>query len=139
MCLGNTPIYGGFSQAIEAFLPGLKPGGFLLIGEATVREDMPPEYQSYLEEMEWMLPTEEEVILAIEEHVLELFYARRSTHDEWDMYMGLQWAELNKYIDEHPDDPLCEDLEAWLADEQESYLRFQRHFVDWTVFLMRKP
>jgi predicted O-methyltransferase YrrM len=139
ICLGNSPIYGGYAQAVEAFMPGLKEQGTILIGEATIREDIPADYQSYLEQLEWILPNEEELILAIEEQNLELLYARRSSVEEWDQYMGMQWTTVNDYIRDHPQDDITGELVDWLRDEQESYLRFQRHFVDWTVYLLRKP
>ncbi len=138
VCLGNSPIYGGFADTVQQFLPGLKKDGFLLMGEATVREDIPSEYRTYLEDMEWMLPTEEELLLVMEEYDLHIHYARRSSIEEWDQYMGMQWNTVRRFIRKQPDNPVCPDLEAWLSDEQESYLRFQRHFVDWTVFLLCK-
>lgn len=139
VCLGNSPIYGGYAEALETFVPGLKEQGTIMIGEATIREDIPADYRSYLEQLEWILPNEEELILAIEEQNLELLYARRSSVEEWDQYMGMQWTAVNDYIRDHPQESITDELREWLRDEQESYLRFQRHFVDWTVYLLRKP
>lgn len=138
ICLGNSPIYGGFHEAVETFLPGLKKGGTLLMGEATIRENVPEEFLANLESLEWMLPTENELLLTIEEHELALLYARRSSREEWDEYMGLQWVEVNNYIASNPRDKIVPELRDWLEDEQETYLRFQRHYLDWTVFLLRK-
>ncbi|MAT40003.1 MAG: hypothetical protein CL946_10415 [Ectothiorhodospiraceae bacterium] len=137
ICLGNTPIFGGFERTVTRLLNTLRPGGHLLIGEAIVPEEVPAAYNEYLDELEWRIHTGRELFTIVEENEAEIVYFRRSTDQEWDDYLSLQWHSLLNFLRDNPDHPHYEEILDWLKDEQEQHLRFGIHYLDWGVFLIR--
>ena len=137
LCLGTTPVYGGFRQAILSLLPALAPGGMLLIGEPTIDSTPPKRYSNFLAEWGWNVLSISKVLKECDQLGLELLYSVRSTHEEWDNYMNLQWLAIIENARFNPGDEQAQDFLDWMRDEQEVYLRFQRHHMDWNLLLLR--
>jgi SAM-dependent methyltransferase len=138
ICLGTAAIYGSFAHAIRNLRRGVRPGGYVIIGEPTVEKHAPKDYVRYLNESGWVLCNAQTLLEDIRNNEYEMLYALRSTKAEWDAYMGLQWIEISNHAVLNPKDPIAQEYFAWMEDEQEVYLRYQRHFVDWNIFLLRR-
>lgn len=138
LCLGTAAIYGNFASALRILKRGLRDGGHIIIGEPSIEPHAPAEYREFLQESGWKMETAKTLLHEIRKKGFHLIHALRSTKDEWDRYMGLQWKAISDYAASAPDDERADDYVDWMEDEQEVYLRFQRHFVDWNILLLRK-
>jgi SAM-dependent methyltransferase len=137
VCLGTAPVLGGFGPALASFRPCLRPGGGIIIGEPTAEPPLPRRYKEYLDSYGWEVLGSKTLLRIIDDNDLEALMVLRSTADEWDRYMGLQWKAVSDRVVAQPTDVALQDYAEWARDEQEVYLRFQRHWVDWNVFLLR--
>jgi SAM-dependent methyltransferase len=138
LCLGTAPVYGGFAEALDRLRAGLSPEGMLVIGEISCEGTLPKPLRNYLYRHEWRIYQMSELLHAIRANDMELVFALRSSPREWDAYMSLQWRAMGDFIRITPDDPDTPRFSAYMREEQEMFLRFQRHSVDWNVFLLRK-
>lgn len=137
LCLGTAPVFGGFADALARLSRTITPDGFIIIGEPSVEATLPKRYREFLESNEWEILTSRSLLRAIDDSGLEPLWALRSTPDEWDRYMSMQWKAISDRARAHPDDATQQEFLEWVRDEQETYLRFQRHHVDWNIFLLR--
>jgi SAM-dependent methyltransferase len=137
LCLGTTPVYGGFRSTVEALLPALAPGGTLIVGEPTIDVPVPKRFSSFLKEWGWEVPTMRQIMRDCAALGIELLCSLRSTREEWDTYMNLQWLALLDHARANPDNAQAQDFLEWMRDEQEVYLRYQRQYMDWTLMLLR--
>ncbi len=137
VCLGTAAIYGGCDRALAALVPALSPDGLLLLGEATIDGTPPKRYEQHLREQGWHVPSSQELLAQFDHAGLEVMMALRSTADEWDRYMSLQWKAVSDHARAHPSDAQAADFLESARDEQELYLRYQRRLMDWTVFALR--
>ncbi len=137
LCLGTAPVYGGFAPALSALQPVLREGGCIIVGEPSAEGPLPRRYREYLDEFGWEIFDAKTLLRIIDDCGLEALMTLRSTRDEWDRYMGLQWKAISDRRHAVPGDAQLREFAEWARDEQEAYLRFQRHWVDWNVFLLR--
>ena len=137
LCLGTAPLYGGLSGALKAFARVLNPEGYVIVGEPSARLPLPKRYARYLETLEWDIVGERQLMREIDDRGYELLWNLRSTSDEWDRYMSMQWTAVNNHARLNPGDEQAQEFLDWVRDEQEVYLRYQRHWVEWNVMLLR--
>jgi cyclopropane fatty-acyl-phospholipid synthase-like methyltransferase len=137
VCFGTAAIFGQFGQAIRMLVPGLKPEGVLVIGEPSIETYAPKPYRNFLQESGWHVHDAQSLFKEIRKQKLEILFTLRSTKAEWDEYMSLQWKAVSDNARENPDDQEAQEYLDWMYDEQEVYLRYQRHFLDWNVFVLR--
>ncbi|MCZ7558014.1 MAG: class I SAM-dependent methyltransferase [Bacteroidia bacterium] len=137
ICLGTTPIYGDFRAALGVLHRALRPGGHLIIGEPTQDRSVPLRYKEYLARMQWHICSSRDILGAVAAHDCEMLWLLRSTKDEWDRYMSMQWHAITRHAAEHPHDAEAQEFLEWMRDEQDVYLRYQRHWIDWNVMLLR--
>ena len=137
LCLGTAPLFGGFTEALEECARILEPGQHVLIGEPSARLPLPKRYAEYLARIRWEVHGERQLLRAIDRCGFALLWNLRSTHDEWDRYMSMQWTAISDHARAMPDDEQAGEFLDWVRDEQEVYLRFQRHWMDWNVMLLR--
>ncbi|MDT8322658.1 MAG: class I SAM-dependent methyltransferase [Bacteroidota bacterium] len=137
VCLGTAAVYGGFAPALEVLRPALRDGGTVIIGEPSAESPLPRRYREYLDALGWGILDARALLRAIDDSGFEALMVLRSSGDEWDRYMGMQWKAISDRLRSAPGDAQLREFAEWARDEQESYLRFQRHWVDWNVFLLR--
>ncbi|MCB2205157.1 class I SAM-dependent methyltransferase [bacterium] len=137
LCLGTAPVFGGFAPALQKLDPALRDSGHIIIGEPSTEPPLPRRYQEYLDAFGWEIFSSKTLMRLIDDCGMEMLMTLRSTADEWDRYMGLQWKAISDRLREAPDDAQLQEFAEWARDEQESYLRFQRHWVDWNILLLR--
>jgi predicted O-methyltransferase YrrM len=138
LCCGTTPVYGGFSEALARLRDGLTDGGMIAVGEISCEGVLPKPLRSYLYRHEWRIYQMKELLDAVHGNGLEPVFVFRSSPREWDFYMSLQWKAMRDFIRDNPEDPDTASFRAYMLEEQEMFLRFQRHAVDWNVFALRK-
>ncbi|MBR9977197.1 MAG: class I SAM-dependent methyltransferase [Bacteroidetes bacterium] len=137
LCLGTAPLYGGFEGALRTLAGCVKPDGYVIIGEPSMRHPLPKRYAQYLAMLRWDVLGERELMHIIDRSGFELLWNLRSTRDEWDIYMSKQWKAVSDHARLYPEDEEAHEFLDWVRDEQEVYLRYQRHWVDWNVMLLR--
>lgn len=137
LCLGTSPIYGGFSPTLRTLRTMVAPGGHIIIGEPCMDRMPPHRYREYLEKLNWIIHPSHTLLRSIADNDCELLWLLRSTHDEWDRYMSLQWQAIAAHAAANPGDTQAQEFLDWSHDEQEVYLRYQRHSVDWNIMLLR--
>ena len=137
LCLGTAPVYGGFRETLGVFARAVRHDGFVIIGEPSVRLPLPKRYAQYLAMLQWDIHGERELMRIIDDSGFELLWNLRSTRDEWDRYMGMQWKAVSDHAHAHPGDEQAHEFLDWVRDEQEVYLRYQRHWLEWNVMLLR--
>lgn len=137
LCLGTAPLFGSFDTALDSLLLCLKPGGLIFVGEPSIDKRTPAVFQRYLNDSGWDVPPSHTYLDCAAERDLELLHVQRATIEEWDEYMGLQWKALSDHARVNPTDEIAQEYLDWMRDEQEMYLRYQRHFMDWNLFVLR--
>lgn len=137
LCLGTALMFGGFERALRRLSRALRPDGYLIIGEPSTESTLPKRYREFLDASGWEVHTGRQLLRSIDDCGLEMLWTLRSTHDEWDRYMSLQWKAISDRARANPGDGQLQDFLGWVRDEQETYLRYQRHHVDWNIFLFR--
>jgi cyclopropane fatty-acyl-phospholipid synthase-like methyltransferase len=138
LCLGTAPIYGGLADALAALSPALRPGGVMIVGEPTIDLPLPRRYKTYIDNQEWAILSSGELLTVAENAGFELLECHRSTAEEWDEYMSLQWAAILDHARAHPGNSEAQEFAEWARDEQEVYLTYQRHYLDWNVIALRE-
>lgn len=137
VCLGTAPVYGGFAEALALFARAVRHDGFVIIGEPSARLPLPKRYAQYLAMLRWTVHGERQLMRIIDDSGFELLWNLRSTRDEWDRYMSMQWKAVSDHARAFPGDEQAHEFLDWVRDEQEVYLRYQRHWLDWNVLLLR--
>lgn len=138
VCLGTAPIFGGLEDAIDELAHALRPDGVFIFGEATSDLPLPRKYRSYVEKQNWAILTAAQLLDIADAAFLEVLECSRSSAEEWDEYMNLQWTAIADHARAHPDDFEAAEFASWAREEQEVYLAYQRHFLDWNVAVLRQ-
>jgi|GEM_PF-1268956 len=137
VCLGTALLYGGISSAMRNLTKLVRIGGHIILGEPSLDGNPPLRFRQYLDRTGWLIHSSRALLRIMDENRCRLLWSLRSTGEEWDRYMGMQWNAIHEYARQHPGDRQAQYFLEWCRDEQESYLRYQRHHLDWNVFLLR--
>ena len=140
-CIGATWIGNGVAGTLDLLEGSVRPGGLLLVGEPFWRMDPPdratiegchasfkddfrglPGLVGFFRELGWDLV---EMVLADE--------------DSWDRYVAAQWFSIRTWLDANPDDELAGELRAELTSAPLRYVRYQRPYLGWGVFALKRP
>ena len=136
-CIGATWIGDGLVGTLTLMKPALKPAGLILVGEP-YWIDPPPEaaYETmgigkddYVS-LEGTLDRFEGAGLQLIEMVL-------ANLDGWDRYEAPQWMAVHDYLRAHPDDPEAAALTQWVSNNQRTYFKYGRRYLNWGVFVLR--
>jgi SAM-dependent methyltransferase len=137
-CIGATWIGDGLVGTLKLMEPALKPGGLLLVGEPYWIA-APPEAAYELMEVDkddftsliGMLDRIESVGLELVEMVL-------ADTNSWDRYVASQWLAIDDWLRANPDHDDAQDLHAWNVGWKRLYLEYQREYLGWGVFVLRR-
>lgn len=135
-CLGATWIGAGLEGTVGLLLRALKPGGMLIIGEpywidsptnAVVAEMgfRSDEFSASLHELVARFH-------ACGLDVVEMFL---SSPDDWDRYVAPKWLTMRRWLTDHPDDPMANEVRTELTKSQLNYTRHQRALLGWGIFV----
>ncbi|MEV4282950.1 SAM-dependent methyltransferase [Actinoplanes xinjiangensis] len=139
-CVGATWIGDGVQGTIALLERSLRPGGTLLVGEPFWRLD-PPDQQAvegsgaasrddYRD-----LPGLVESFGRLGWDLVEMVLA---DEDSWDRYVAAQWFTVRGWLDENPDDELAPAFRAELDTAPLNYVRYQRRYLGWGVFALKR-
>lgn len=139
-CVGATWIGGGVAGTIALLERSLRPGGLVLVGEPFWREEPPdqatveachasarddfadlPGLVASFGQLGWDLV---EMVLADE--------------DSWDRYVAAQWLSVRDWLDANPDSPLAGQMRAELDRAPLDHVRYQRRYLGWGVFALKR-
>jgi len=138
VCLGASWIFNGHRGTLEALRAWTRPNGQIAVGEPYWRQDPDPEYLRRTGFAPDMFATHYQNVVAGQELGLELLYTLDSSHDDWDVYEGLQWTAGENYALVHPEDPDVPELLSRIRREKQDYLHYGRDAVGWAIYLFRK-
>jgi SAM-dependent methyltransferase len=137
-CVGATWIGDGVEGTIALLRQSLRPGGMMLIGEPYWR--ITPPDQATVEACHAMdsenfrsLPGLLEQFGSLGYDVVEMVLADQ---DSWDRYEAPKWLNLRRFLDQHPDDELAEELRTELRTAALDHVRYQREYLGWGVFAL---
>lgn len=139
-CVGATWIGGGVAGTIGLLERSLRPGGLLLIGEPFWREE-PPD-QDTVEGCHVRtrddfadLPGLVALFGTLGWDLVEMVLA---DEDSWDRYVAAQWFSIREWLDANPGSPLAGEMRAELDRAPLDYVRYQRRYLGWGVFALKR-
>jgi predicted O-methyltransferase YrrM len=138
LCIGATFVYGGLVPTIER-LSAAAP--LVAVGEPYWRAwPLPPE----AEREDGPRRTAEDEFLPLAATVeraesagVRVVSLIASSEDDWDRYESLHWQTLDDWLAQNPDHPQAEEFRARGAAQRERYLRWERAFLGWAIFVCR--
>lgn len=136
-CIGATWIGDGLAGTARMLLPALRPGGLVLLGEPFWNEPPPEEAYEALGLGQDDFTSLEGTLDRIESAGLELAEMVLANPDSWDRYEASQWRTVSDWLIAHPDDPIRDELRAFVEKNRRAHLAYQRRFLGWGVFVAR--
>jgi SAM-dependent methyltransferase len=134
LCLGATFVWEGLAGTLAALVPAVMPAGHLAVGEPFWRAwPLPPgaDDLGYAP-----LP---ETVARLEAAGLALVTLIASSEDDWDTYESLHWRALEGWLTGNADDPEADPIRERHERARDAYLRFEREWLGWAIFVGRKP
>ena len=136
LCLGASFIWGGLEEAVDALAPGVRLGGFLVVGEPYWRRWPLPE--EFAPDEDFNFDTLHETVARFERPDIGFITHIASSQDDWDRYETLHWHTLEEWLHENPDDPDAERFREMGRGDRDVYLRWHRDLLGWAIFVGRK-
>jgi cyclopropane fatty-acyl-phospholipid synthase-like methyltransferase len=132
LCLGASFVYGSLADTVDALAPAVRPGGHVVVGEPYWRRlPLPDDYGDRTEP--WT--TLEGTTRIFETSGLPVVSVIASSEDDWDRYETLHWQALERWLAANEDDPDAAEIRARHEDAKWNYLRHQREFLGWAIFV----
>jgi SAM-dependent methyltransferase len=139
-CVGATWIGGGVAGTLDLLERSLRPGGTVLVGEPFWRRD-PPDREAVegsgasarddFQDLPGLVETFGRLGWDLVEMVL-------ADEDSWDRYVAAQWFTVRAWLDENPDDELAPAFRAEMDTAALRYVRYQRRYLGWGVFALKR-
>ncbi len=136
-CLGATWIGGGLVGTLGLMAHALAPGGTLLVGEPYWHEPPPEDVRSALAQ-EGDFADLAGTLARVESAGWELVEMVLADGDDWDRYVASQWRTMSDWLRAHPGDPDAPTFAAWLDGARRAYLAYERRYLGWGVFVLRR-
>jgi SAM-dependent methyltransferase len=130
LCLGATFIWGGFPETLDALMPAVRTGGYVVVGEPFWKQ--------------WPLPGGVDdlgftdlpgITSAVQAAGLRLVGVIASSTDDWDVYESLRWRALEEWLDQHSADPDADEIAARHKAAQHDYLAHERGRLGWAIVI----
>lgn len=139
-CIGASWIANGIEGTIALLERSVRTGGLLLVGEPFWR--MEPPDQATVEGCHLSsrddchdLPGLVALFGALGWDLVEMVLA---DEDSWDRYVAAQWFTVRAWLDANPDDELAGAFRAELDSAPLRYVRYQRPYLGWGVFALKR-
>lgn len=138
-CMGGTWAAGGAAAMLELMRVALgdPAAGLLLLGESFWNEVPPPEVCEALGISPEDLPDLGGLSDMFDAAGVELLQLVAAAPEEWDRYYAAQWEAVRGWLQEHPQDPDGPALRGWLDETRRAYLRYERRYLGWGVFVLK--
>lgn len=139
-CVGATWIGDGVEGTLDLLGRSLRPGGIALVGEPFWREEPPDrtavEGSGARSRTDFAdLPGLVESFGRLGWDLVEMVLA---DGDSWDRYVAAQWFTVRTWLDANPDDELAPFFRAELDSAPLNYVRYQRRYLGWGVFALKR-
>jgi len=132
LCLGASFVYGSFADTVDALAPTVRPGGHVVVGEPYWRSlPLPDDYED--RNQPWT--TLEGTVAVFETSGLPVMSVIASSEDDWDCYETLHWQAVERWLVENAEDPGASDIRARHEQYKRNYLRHQREYLGWAIFV----
>ena len=79
---------------------------------------------------------EHEILQISNEEGYDIEYIVRSSLDDWDRYNAGNWRGLVQWIHDNADHPERQDIIDHLRKNQEDYLRYEREYLGWAIYVL---
>ena len=136
LCLGASFVYGSLADTVETLAPAVRPGGYVAVGEPFWRRlPLPDDYEDRCDP--WT--TLEGTVVIFETSGLPVVSVITSSEDDWDRYETLHWRTVEQWLTANPDDPDASEISARHERAKWNYLRHQRDYLGWAIFVGWKP
>ncbi len=134
MCLGASFVWGGLAGTLDALEPVVRAGGHVVVGEPYWRKLPLPDYAAQAP-----FTTLEDTVSIVESGGLRTVFAIASSRDDWDRYETLHWRACEEWLAANPTDLDAADIRAQYERDKRNYLRHQREYLGWAIFVGWKP
>jgi SAM-dependent methyltransferase len=132
LCLGASFVYGSLADTVDALAPAVRAGGHVAVGEPYWRRlPLPLDYP----ERDEPWTTLEGTVAIFETCGLPVVSVIASSEDDWDRYVTLHWNAVEAWLAANPGDPDAEDIRSRDEQWKHIYLRHQREFLGWAIFV----
>ena len=132
LCLGASFVYGSLADTVDALAPAVRPGGYVVVGEPYWRTlPLPEDYADRTQPR----TTLEGTIVAFETSGLPVVSVIAASQDDWDRYETLHWQAAERWLAANPDDPNVSEVRRWHERSKRNYLRHQRAYLGWAIFV----
>jgi SAM-dependent methyltransferase len=132
LCLGASFVYGSLADTVDALAPAVRPGGHVVVGEPYWRRlPLPDDYEDRSEP--WT--TLEGTVVVFETSGLPVVSVIASSDDDWDRYETAHWQAVEAWLADHGDDPDAGELRSRHERYKRNYLRHQRDYLGWAIFV----
>jgi SAM-dependent methyltransferase len=138
-CVGATWIGNGVPGTVELLRRSIGPRGMMLIGEPYWRReplDQATVEGCYATSKDEFRPLPE-LIEQFSELGCDVVEMVLADQDSWDRYAAAQWLNIRRWLDDHPDDELADEMRSELATAPARHARYQREYLGWGVFALR--
>jgi SAM-dependent methyltransferase len=126
MCIGSTHIYGGLRPTLQALTHAVCPGGQILIGEGFWIKEPDIAALRGLESTKDEFTSLAGILEAGDQEGLTPLYVYESTPSEWDHYEWMWTGTLERYAQEHSDDPDAADMLDLAEQHRDGYIKGYR-------------
>jgi ubiquinone/menaquinone biosynthesis C-methylase UbiE len=137
-CIGSTHACGGYRTALELLKRAVRPGGHVLAGEGYWKRDPSASYLEGLRARRDELTDHFGNVRAGIEAGLTPMYAAASNADEWDHYEGLYARAVERFLNEHPEDPDRDAMALRIRDWRRLYLESGRETLGFGLYLFTR-
>ena len=116
-----------------------RPGGLIVTGEPYWLQNPSQEYLDVENMTSLSYRSHMENVLMGGKHGLNCVYNLASDHEDWDYYESLHWRSAVEYVDENPEDPDNSEILEKAKQYRDTYLRWGRDTMGWSLYVFRKP
>jgi SAM-dependent methyltransferase len=137
-CLGASWIAGGVDGIVTRLRSSLRPGGVMLLGEPYWRR--PPDSTDVLAACHALNATSYGSLAGLVAQLAalgcDIVGMALADQDDWDEYASARWLSVRRWLDSHPQDELAAEFRQELFDGPLEYVRYQREYLGWGVFVL---
>lgn len=139
MAMGAGWEHTGIGDLIDQLRVHARPGGLLLIADGHWRQPPTDAFLSLLgATREEMASHEENIRAALDRGLTPLWAETASVHD-FDRYEWTYLAACDRWLEEHPEDPIFAAVADWAASARTRHLGGGRQQMGFGVYLFRMP
>lgn len=138
-CIGATWIGGGLIGTLDLMRPALKDleSGLFIVGDIFWQTPPTDAVRAALGLDDSPIYDLGDLPDVLQSADLELAHMIIATRDEFDHYYAQQWMTVHQWLREYADDPDAFAIREWIGRSQRLYLKYERDYLGWGVFVLR--